>query len=222
MISLKKVSKTYHLGHNIIQAVDNVTLEIKEKEFVAIVGPSGSGKSTLLHLIGGLDKPSAGIITVKGTDLGQLKDSRLAEYRNKHIGFVFQTFNLQPILTATENTALPLVFADIPAQTRKKMALEALKKVNLDDRADHKPGELSGGESQRVAIARALVNNPEILIADEPTGNLDSKTGKRIMELFKELNRQQQITVIIVTHNLEDAAFADQQIKMRDGKIINI
>ncbi|KKP69259.1 ABC transporter ATP-binding protein [candidate division CPR3 bacterium GWF2_35_18] len=220
MIKLENVFKTYTLGKNTINAIDNLSMEIKKGEFVAIVGPSGSGKSTLLHLIGGLDHPSKGNVSLLNITLAKLKDSKLAEYRNKHIGFVFQNFNLQPILTAAENVALPLVFANFGSKTRKQKALQALKKVGLDDRADHKPAELSGGESQRVAIARALVNDPQILIADEPTGNLDSKTGDKIMNLFKKLNREQNITVIIVTHNMEDAAFADRQIKMRDGVIL--
>ena len=219
MIQLKKISKIYNLGGSIIRAVDNITLEIKDKELVAIVGPSGSGKSTLLNLIGGLDKPDKGEIFVDSVNLGELKDNQLAQYRNKNIGFVFQTFNLQPILTAAENTALPLVFANISKKEREKRALTALEKVDLAHRKDHKPSELSGGESQRTAIARALVNNPKILIADEPTGNLDSKTGKMIMELFRKLNREQNIIVIIVTHNPKDAALADHQIIMSDGKI---
>ena len=219
MIEIKNVSKTYRLGSNVIHATDKVSLSVKESEFVAIVGPSGSGKSTLLHLIGGLDTPDSGEVIVNGIDIGKLNDHRLAEYRNKNIGFVFQTFNLQPVLTAKENVAFPLVFASMNPKKRNHKAIEALKKVGLIGRENHKPSELSGGESQRVAIARALVNDPAILIADEPTGNLDTKNGAHIMNLFKQLNKE-GLTIIIVTHNLEDASHASRQIKMRDGKII--
>lgn len=221
MIKISNVSKQYKLGQNTIKAVDAVSLEIEAKSFVAITGPSGSGKSSLLHLIGGLDHPDSGDIIVNNTNITKLKDNQLAEYRNKHLGFVFQSFNLQPILTAAENASLPLVFANVPNKQRQKKAIEALQKVGLAERVNHKPSELSGGELQRVAIARALINDPEILIADEPTGNLDSKTGKKIMELFTKLNKEHGLTIIIVTHNAEDARYAAKEIKMRDGKIVN-
>lgn len=221
MIKISNACKNYELGGKMIKAVDEVSLEIQKGEFVAIVGPSGSGKSTLLHIIGGLDKPNSGSVYFENINLSNLKDRELAKYRSENIGFVFQTFNLQAILTAEENAALPLLFARVKPKARKKIAEEALEKVGLEKRANHKPGELSGGERQRVAIARALINNPKVLIADEPTGNLDSKTGEAIMELFKDLNKKHGLTVIIVTHNLDDAEYAERKIRMRDGKIIN-
>jgi len=201
-------------------ALDNLSLTIKEGDFLAIVGPSGSGKSTLLHLIGGLDRPISGTVFVEGVDIYSQKDKDLAFFRNQKVGFVFQTFNLLPTLTAWENVALPLTFSNVPPKQHKLKALQVLEKVGLGQRASHKPSELSGGESQRVAIGRALINNPQMILADEPTGNLDSKTGGEIMDLFQELNVKEKITIILVTHNQEDAKKARKTYRILDGKII--
>ena len=207
------------MGEETINALAGVTLEISPGEFVSIVGPSGSGKSTLLHIIGGLDSPTKGNIIVDGQDLSQASDSELSSYRNKKVGFVFQTFNLQPTYTALENVALPLVFARVPLGKRNQIAREALDTVGLGDRVRHKPSELSGGERQRVGIARALVNNPRILLADEPTGNLDSKARERIMELLTRLNKERGLTLVLVTHDLESARNANRMLQMHDGKL---
>ena len=208
------------MGDETINALAGITLEIKQGEFVSIVGPSGSGKSTLLHIIGGLDSPTKGSIVVYGQDLSKASDRELSSYRNKKVGFVFQTFNLQPTYNALENVALPLVFARVPIRKRDQMAREALDTVGLGDRVRHKPGELSGGERQRVGIARALVNNPKILLADEPTGNLDSKARERIMELLTRLNKERGLTLILVTHDLESAKNANRMFQMHDGELI--
>lgn len=207
------------MGEETINALAGINLEIGQGEFVSIVGPSGSGKSTLLNIIGGLDSPTKGNIIVDGQDLSKASDSELSSYRNKKIGFVFQTFNLQPTYNALENVALPLVFARVPFGKRSQIAKEALETVGLGDRVRHKPSELSGGERQRVGIARALVNNPKILLADEPTGNLDSKARERIMELLAELNKERGLTLLLVTHDLESAKSADRMLHMRDGQI---
>ena len=220
MIQLKSVSRKFKLGGEIIRALDNVSLDIKEGSFIAIMGPSGSGKSTFLNLIGGLDRPDKGAVFVNKTDLNKLRDKKLAAYRNKRIGFIFQSFNLQSIYTALENVMLPLYFSGNNIKNRKKKAEEVLKMVGLGQRMKNKPGQLSGGEQQRVAIARALVNEPEILLADEVTGNLDSKTGKTVVSLIRNLNKQRKITVIMVTHDQEMAKFADKVIRLRDGQII--
>jgi len=207
------------MGEETINALAGVTLEISPGEFVSIVGPSGSGKSTLLHIIGGLDSPTKGNIIVDEQDLSKASDSELSSYRNKKVGFVFQTFNLQPTYTALENVALPLVFARVPLGKRNQIAREALDTVGLGDRVRHKPGELSGGERQRVGVARALVNNPRILLADEPTGNLDSKARERIMELLTRLNKERGLTLVLVTHDLESARNANRMLQMHDGKL---
>ena len=207
------------MGEETINALAGINLEIGQGEFVSIVGPSGSGKSTLLNIIGGLDSPTKGNIIVDRQDLSKASDSELSSYRNKKIGFVFQTFNLQPTYNALENVALPLVFARVPFGKRSQIAKEALETVGLGDRVRHKPSELSGGERQRVGIARALVNNPKILLADEPTGNLDSKARERIMELLAELNKERGLTLLLVTHDLESAKSADRMLHMRDGQI---
>lgn len=219
MIEIKDVYKIYQMGRQEIAALNGITLEIKKGEFIAIVGHSGSGKSTLMHLIGGLDRPTRGSLIVKGQDIGKLKDTEMAKYRNRFIGFVFQSFNLEPSYTALENVMMPLMFAGTPERKRKQIALNALSLVNLDNRIKHKPSELSGGERQRVSIARAIVNDPEILLADEPTGNLDSKTGASIMNLLKDLNKNKGYTVIMVTHNMDDAKYADRIIRIKDGMI---
>jgi putative ABC transport system ATP-binding protein len=219
MIKLQDVWRLYHMGEETINALAGINLEISQGEFVSIVGPSGSGKSTLLHIIGGLDSPTKGSIVVDGQDLSKASDRELSTYRNKKVGFVFQTFNLQPTYNALENVALPLVFAKVPLGKRNQIAREALDTVGLGDRVRHKPGELSGGERQRVGIARALVNNPKILLADEPTGNLDSKARERIIELLTKLNKERGLTLMLVTHDLESAKNADRMLQMHDGKL---
>ncbi len=220
MIKLENINKEYRMGEEIVHAVSSVSLEIKEGEFVALVGPSGSGKSTMMHIIGGLDTPTSGRVIVDGQDLSSASDKELSRYRNEKIGFVFQAFNLHPTYTATENVALPLIFSGIGQSNRMKMAAEALDIVGLAERASHRPNQLSGGERQRVSIARALVTQPKILLADEPTGNLDSKNGKHVMALLSQLNKEKGITLIIVTHDMEIAKEAGRIIKMRDGKIV--
>jgi putative ABC transport system ATP-binding protein len=219
MISVKNLVKNYRLGDEVVHALDDVSAEIPDVQFTAIVGPSGSGKSTMLHLIGGLDTPTSGSVIVDGQDLSHATDRRLAAYRNSKVGFVFQTFNLHPTYTALENVAIPLLFSKIGASERGRRAAEALEAVSMSHRTTHHPNQLSGGERQRVAIARALVTNPSIIVADEPTGNLDSANGARVMELLENLNRQHGITVIIATHDRELALRARRVISMRDGKI---
>jgi putative ABC transport system ATP-binding protein len=188
---------------------------------VAVVGPSGSGKSTLLHLVGGLDMPTSGTVVVGGQDLSQASDRELAAFRNREVGFVFQTFNLQPTYTALENVALPLVFARMPAKERRLKAQSALEAVGLSDRLRHKPTQLSGGERQRVAIARALVTDPACILADEPTGNLDTATSLDIVTLLDQLHQERALTVVLVTHDAEMAALAERQVTLRDGQIVS-
>lgn len=218
MISLKDIYKTYHMGEVTINALDGVDEVINEGEYVAIMGPSGSGKSTLMNVIGCLDTPSSGQYSLNGQEVGHMQDDELAEIRNQEIGFVFQSFNLLPRSSALDNVALPLVYAGISKKERLERASKALEKVGLGDRIDHKPNELSGGQRQRVAIARALVNNPSIVLADEPTGNLDSSSSKEIMELFDAIHKDGN-TVIMVTHEEDIAAHASRIIRMMDGKI---
>jgi putative ABC transport system ATP-binding protein len=212
--------KTYIMGSEEIHALRGVSIQIERGEYVAIMGPSGSGKSTLMNLIGCLDTPSKGSYLLNGKQVSQMNDNELARIRNEEIGFVFQTFNLLPRATALRNVELPLVYAGIASKEREKRAKEALEKVELSTRMTHRPNELSGGQRQRVAIARALVNNPSILLADEPTGNLDSKTGHEIMALFERLHKAGN-TIILVTHEADVAAFAYRSIHIRDGKIEN-
>ncbi len=219
MIELKKVSKIYELGGEKIYALDNVSLNFDKGDFVAIMGPSGSGKSTLANVIGGLDAPDSGQVLIDGQSIVDLNDKKLSAYRNQKVGFIFQSFNLQPSLTAVENVAIPLLFAGVPPGQRKKRAIQCLKAVGLESRLNHKPGQLSGGQRQRVCIARALVNQPEIIIADEPTGNLDSKKGGEIVGLLKTLNREQKITVIVITHDKAVADQAREVLTMKDGRI---
>jgi putative ABC transport system ATP-binding protein len=221
VIELKNVTRTYKMGQQEIRALDGVDLTIADGEFVAILGPSGSGKSTLLHVVGGLDTPTAGEVIVDGQALGQAKDRELARFRNRRVGFVFQTFNLQPTYNAVENVALPLVFAGVPPAERQRRAKAALEAVGLADRFQHKPAQLSGGERQRVAIARALVTDPAYILADEPTGNLDTATSQEIVRLLDRLHRERGLTVVLVTHDVEMAALAGRQITLRDGQIAN-
>jgi putative ABC transport system ATP-binding protein len=218
VIVTRGIKREYDMGGEIVRALRGVDLAIGRNEYVAIMGPSGSGKSTLMNLIGCLDTPTAGEYWLNGTQVSSMTDDQLARIRNKEIGFVFQTFNLLPRATALHNVELPLVYAGVAADERKRRAREALERVQLGDRMDHKPNELSGGQRQRVAIARALVNRPSILLADEPTGNLDSQTSEEIMKVFEGLSEQGQ-TVIMVTHEADIAAHARRVVVLRDGVI---
>lgn len=218
IIQLENIQKSYYLGKQELKVLKGITLEIFKNEYVALMGPSGSGKSTLMNLVGCLDSPTAGRYILNGADVSKMLDDDLAEVRNKEIGFVFQQFNLLPRLTAAENVALPLVYNGTPKKIRTEQALEMLNRVGLADRSHHKPNELSGGQNQRVAIARALVNNPSIILADEPTGNLDSKTSVEIMNIFDKIQTDGNI-VILVTHEEEIANYAHRIIRLRDGVI---
>lgn len=218
VIRMCGIKKIYRLGDEVVNALDGVDLVIKENEYVAIMGPSGSGKSTMMNILGCLDVPTDGTYILNGTSVGSMDDNTLAEVRNREIGFVFQSFNLLPRLTAVENVALPLVYSGCPVQEREQRAVKALMDVGLGERLQHKPAELSGGQRQRVAVARALINNPSIILADEPTGNLDSRTSEEIMALLGELHSNGN-TVIVVTHEEDIAAHAKRIVRLRDGKI---
>lgn len=218
LIELQDIVKTYCLGDETLHALDGVSLQIQAGEFVAITGPSGSGKTTLADIIGGLDRPTSGRVAVDGNDLSHVRDRKLSAYRNRYVGFVFQSFNLQGTQTALENVMLPLVFARMKPRARKARAAECLQAVGLGDRLRHRPSELSGGQRQRVAIARALAVRPRIIIADEPTGNLDSARGAEIMKLLKDLNGQ-GITLLVITHDPLIARQAGRIVQIRDGKL---
>jgi putative ABC transport system ATP-binding protein len=218
VIVIQDLTRHYKMGQTTVKALDGVTFDIAENEYIAIMGPSGSGKSTLMNMIGCLDTPTTGEYILNGHRVSELDDSELAQVRNREIGFVFQTFNLLPRTDCLNNVELPLIYSGMKSSERKKKAIETLEKVGLGDRVDHKPNELSGGQRQRVAIARALVNDPSILLADEPTGNLDSKTGEEIMLLFEELYRSGN-TIIVVTHENDIANHARRIIRLRDGVI---
>ena len=219
LIDLKDIHKVYDMGAEKVRALNGVDLAIERGEYVAIMGSSGSGKSTLMNLLGCLDTPSSGHYHLNGVAVEELDDQQLAAIRNKEIGFVFQTFNLLARTDALHNVELPLIYAGVPRAERRERAKRALERVGLGDRMSHQPNELSGGQRQRVAVARALVNNPSILLADEPTGNLDSSTSQEIMELFAQLH-QGGNTVILVTHEPDIAAFADRQVMLKDGKVV--
>lgn len=218
IIHISQITKSYIMGRQILPVLKGVSLDIFKSEYVALMGPSGSGKSTLMNILGCLDTPTSGLYILNGNDVSEMNDNDLAEIRNKEIGFVFQQFNLLPRLTALENVALPLVYAGLSKKMRNKKAMEVLDMVNLSDRSHHKPNELSGGQSQRVAIARALVNDPAIILADEPTGNLDTKTSYEIMEIFGRIHTAGN-TVILVTHEEDIANHAHRIIRLRDGVI---
>jgi len=220
LIEIQDVHKVYDMGDDKVRALDGVSLVIQEGEYVAIMGPSGSGKSTLMNLIGCLDTPTAGSYKLKGTEVAGMTDDELAAIRNGEIGFIFQTFNLLPRSDAVQNVELPLVYAGVPRRERRDRAQEALKSVGLGDRMHHRPNEMSGGQRQRVAVARALVNRPSILMADEPTGNLDSKTGDEIMNLMDQLHAQGR-TIILVTHEEDLALRAARVVRLRDGRVLS-
>ena len=218
VIDIKNIARHFTVGNEVIKALKTIELSIEKNEFVALMGQSGSGKSTLMNILGCLDTPTKGSYSLANNNVSQLNDNSLAEIRNKEIGFVFQSFNLLPKSTALENVMLPLIYAGYNSEEREKMALDALEKVSLSDRVTHRPNELSGGQRQRVAVARALVNNPSIILADEPTGNLDSATSVEIMALFQEIHKNGN-TVIIVTHEDEIAQYAHRIVRLKDGEI---
>lgn len=218
VIKLKDIRRNFQMGTHTVKVLKGIDLEIQQNEYVALMGPSGSGKSTLMNLIGCLDSPSSGTYELNGKDISKMSDDQLAEIRNSEIGFVFQTFNLLPRQTALDNTALPLVYAGIGKSKRSERAAEVLEQVGLGDRMTHQPSQLSGGQRQRVAVARALVNSPSLILADEPTGNLDTKTSVEIMELFREIHNKGN-TIILVTHEEDIAQHADRIIRLRDGML---
>jgi ABC-type lipoprotein export system ATPase subunit len=220
LITLQGVTKTYRQGAEPIRALQDINLDIADGEFVAVTGKSGCGKSTLLHVIGGLENVSAGRIFFRGQDLSRFPEEQLTRYRRDQVGIVFQSFNLLPLLTILENVALPRILRGTPSHEALRLAGDWLVRVNLSHRRDHKPHQVSGGEMQRAAIARALVNQPALLLADEPTGNLDSSHATQVLQLFADLHRQERLTVVMVTHALEAAGFADRVLKMQDGRLM--
>lgn len=220
ILELKNITKKYATGTNQFTALDNVSLKIHEGEFVSITGPSGSGKSTLMHIVGLLDNPTSGEVLLNGRDISKLKEHQLAQIRNITLGFVFQQFNLLAKTSSLENVLLPLLYSDVPKRDRQKIGLDLLAKVGLQDKTNNTPAQLSGGQQQRVAIARALVNNPKIILADEPTGNLDSKSGEDVMKFFHQLNEKEGRTIVFVTHDMDLAKEANRTIIIKDGKIL--
>lgn len=222
LIEIKGLTKKYRLGQEVITALDNVDLTIAEGEFLCILGTSGSGKSTLLHIMAGLERATKGEVLIKGVSISKMKERKMASFRRKYMGFIFQSYNLLTSLTAVENVALPLIFDRVKKRERIKRSREMLLQMGLKNRLKNKPTEMSGGQQQRVSIARALINNPKIIFADEPTGNLDSKTTKEIMEILSQKVRNSGVTLIMVTHDLDLAGYADRVISMIDGKITKI
>ncbi|MFH1542301.1 MAG: ABC transporter ATP-binding protein [bacterium] len=220
VVRIKDLVKIYRMGEIDVQAVRGITVDILRANFTAIVGPSGCGKSTLMHIVGCLDRPTSGSVLLEGIDILKQSDDQLAEIRRKKVGFVFQTFNLLPRITAVENVELPLIYSGIGVKERRQKALSVLEKVGLADRANHRPPEMSGGQRQRVAIARALINDPAILLADEPTGNLDSKSGEDVMALFEQLDAE-GVTIIMVTHNPDLARRCERSIHLKDGQVVS-
>lgn len=222
IIEIKNLKKIYVMGNEKINAINGIDLNIVQGEICCLLGKSGSGKSTLLNLISGLEKPTEGEIIFNDRHIEQMNEAQLASFRQKYIGFVFQSYNLLPTLTAAENVALPLIFRKVPAKERMERALEMLKAVGLEDRAGHRPNQMSGGQQQRVSIARAFINNPQVVFADEPTGNLDTKTTYEMMDLILDLSEKNNQTIIMVTHDLEISGYADRIIHLSDGKVDNI
>ena len=220
LVEAHGLTKLYRMGDETVHALDGVDFIIERGDFCAIIGPSGSGKSTMMNIIGGLDTPTAGKLVIDGADLGEMGDEELAQFRNRTIGFIFQSFNLLPRLTALENVELPMIYGGVPPKERRERAAALLTRVGLGERIDHRPTQLSGGQQQRVAIARALAGRPPLLLADEPTGALDTTTGAEIMRLFEELNRE-GVTLVVVTHDPEVAGAAKRTIEMRDGRIVS-
>lgn len=221
IVSVRHLFKTYGMGETEVRALDDISLDIAAGEFLALMGPSGSGKSTLLHIIAGIDRPTSGECHVQGIDVTKLNESQLADWRNQNIGFVFQTFNLIPVLTAAENVELPLLLTAVPPPTRGEMVSTALKIVGLSERARHLPRQMSGGQEQRVAIARALVTDPQLIIADEPTGNLDANSAEAVMEILRFLSSEAGKTVIMVTHDPRAAAYGTRSLHLEKGKLAN-
>lgn len=220
MLKISNVTKKFKLGDEEILALNKINLEITEGAFLAIMGPSGSGKSTLANIIGGLESVDNGTVEINGIDISKLRDKKISEYRSKTVGFIFQSFNLLPNLSAVENVSIPLTLQDVGKKERNARAKESLKLVGLTNRENHLPSQLSGGQRQRVAIARALASSPKLLIADEPTGNLDSSKGKEIMELLKKLNTDKNLTIILITHDKNIAKYASKTITVKDGKVV--
>ncbi len=220
IIQIHDLHRDFAMGDQVVHALDGVSVDVRHGEFLAVMGPSGSGKSTLLYLLGGLDRPTEGKIWINGREITQLDENDLASYRGKEIGFIFQSFHLVPTMSALQNVEFPMIFDRIPPQTRRAHARTLLERVGLGDRMDHKPAELSGGQQQRVAIARALANDPQIVLADEPTGNLDSQTGQEVMELLEQLNQEEERTIVIVSHDPAVMDYATQAIRLLDGKIV--
>lgn len=221
LICVENLRKEYPMGDQKVVALDGIDLQIEKGQIVCIFGPSGSGKSTLLNQLAGLEKPTSGKVTIGGVPIDRLSENALAAFRQKHLGFVFQSYNLLPTMTAAENVALPLMFRGVPRQTRQKLALQMLEKVGLPDRKDHYPGQMSGGQQQRVGLARAFVTRPSVVFADEPTGNLDSKTTVEVMEMIRRFARSFRQTIIMVSHDAEMAAYADRILTLKDGRIIS-
>lgn len=220
LIRVTNLHRDFVMGDQVVHALDGIDVEVEADEFVGIMGPSGSGKSTLLYLLGGLDRPTAGQILVRGQDITRLDENVLAEYRRREVGFIFQSFHLIPTMTALQNVEFPMIFAQVPLAERESRATDLLARVGLADRMDHKPTELSGGQQQRVAVARALVNDPAIILADEPTGNLDTKTGAEIMDLLCDLNRDEGRTIIVVSHDPRVTDYTTMTMNLLDGRMV--